>query len=424
MRPGWSVGFILRFYSCLKLLGSLRLPSHIRGFPQLGRKGPHLGFVIGLRERHGYGASKSVLVRKPQYSGDLRRFSSVDSELGDFGSSGRNEELISPDGSRITNSETGEKGKARRISKPEGVNWVVPSVSNTNGVEYSAGTTHNEGSTSVVGDPFDGDSPALEHQDIDGGEEEEKKCGTGVAAFHNASAKEEVDSLTSSVLGEDQVGEEQRRAYTTHHQKDSFCADGGSTSSFPFSLMQPVGKNVGFLGEKATDKAIKSEILRNRAILMQAKADDLQESASRIVRILNDRGMSESCGVMEDTWPYRMSEDDRGALQPDIIYDDRPKAALFTLTATEKECNEILDILFLVLKEDNSDSISNVQKERLILFQRRIKQLKEELEVYRTKISQLDEWEVEAKWMRQDLSKARCHKPYRTVYESHVVTFY
>ncbi len=408
MRPGWSIGSILRFYSCLNLISGLRLPRNTRGFRQLGRIGPHFAFVSGLREHDDYGASKSVgvRVRKTQCSGALGIFLNVDSELGEFGRSGRNGGLISPHGRDVDSSETGEKGKERRINKSERVDWVVPSVANTNDVEYSAGVTRNKESTTVVGDPFDGGSPVLGHHDVDGkklflcagGEEEEKKCGAGAAAFHNASDKKEADSLTGGILGEDQVVEEQRRTDSTHHQISA--DDGGSASSFSscsFSVMKPIGKDVGSLGKKATDTSINSEILRNRAILMQAKVDDLQESVARIIQILHDRGVRESSGLKEDTWPDI------------ILHDDRQNAALLALTATEKECDHILDLLLLVLKDDDvvSSGMSIAQKERLILFQTRIKKFKEEFEVYRTKVSQLGEWEVQTRWMRQDLSNAR-----------------
>ncbi len=433
MRPGWSIGFILRLSSCLNLIGGLRLPRNTRGFLQFGHKGPHLLFVSCLREYNDYGASKSVGVRRTQCSGALRSFLNVDSELGEFGSSGRNGRPISPHGCDVNSSETDEKGKERRIDKLERVDWVVPLGVNKNDVEYSAGVTHNEGSTTVIGDPFDGVSPVLGHQDAGGkklflcagGEEEEKKCGAGTSAFYNASVNQEVDSLTRRVLSEDQMDEEQRRADSTHHEKDSFDANGGGSASL-FTVMQPDGKDVGFLGEKSTDTPIKSEILRNRAILMQAKADDLQESVSRIIRILHNRHSSESGGLKEDTWPYQRPDENKGSsVWPDSIQDDRLKAALFALSATEKECAEILDILLLVLKEDDSNGMSIVQKERLILFKTRIRQLKVELDVYRTKVSKLGEWEVEARWMRQDLSNARCHKPHRNVYEQRpLVTLY
>ncbi len=415
------------------MIGSLRLPRNTHGFLQFGHKGPHLLFVSCLREYNDYGASKSVGVRRTQCSGALGSFLNVDSELGEFGGSGRNGRLISPHLCDVNNSsETYEKGKEIRLDNHERVDWVVPLGVNKNDVEYSAKVTHNEGSTTVIKDPFDGVSPVLGHQDIGGkklfiyagGEEEKKKCGAGTAAFYNASVNQEVDLLSRRVLSEDQMDEEQMRADGTHHKNDNFNANGGGSAS-SFSIMQPVGKDVGFLDEKSTDTPIKSEILRNRAILMQAKADDLKESVSRIIRILNGRHSSKSDGLKEDTWPYQRPDENRGSIWPDSIQDDRLKAALFALSATEKECDDILDILLLVLKEDDSNGMSIVQKERLILFQTRIRQLKVELDVYCTKVSKLGEWEVEAWWMRQDLSNARCHKPHRNVYEQRpLVTLY
>ncbi len=435
MRPGWSIGSILRFYSCLYLIGGLRLPRNTYGFLQFGHKGPHLLFVRCLREVYDCGAIKSVGVRRTQHSDALGCFLNVDSELGEFGSSGRNRRLISSHGRDVNSSnEADEKGKERRIDKPERVDWVVPLDVNRNDVEYSAEVTRNEGSTTVIEDQFDGVSPVLGHQDVDGkklflyagGEEEKKKCDAGTAVFYNASSvNQEVSSLTRRVLREDRMDEEQRRADSNHHENDTLNTnDGGSAPSF--SVMHPVGKDVGFLDDKSADTPIKSEILRNRAILMQAKANDLQESVSRIMRVLSDHhSSSEHNGLKEDTWPYQRTDENRGSVWRDSIQDGRLKAALFALSEMEKDCDGILDTLLPILKEVDSNGLSIVQNERLILFQTRIRQLKIELDVYRAEISKLGKWEVEARRMRQDLSNSRCHKRHRNVYEQRpVVTLY
>ncbi len=419
MRPGRSIGFILRLYSCLNLIIALRLPRNTRGFRQLGRIGPHLTFFSALRVHADCGASKSVgVVRKTRCSGALGIFLNVDGELGEFGNGGKNGGFISPRARGVDRSKAGEKGKERIINKPEIVDWVVPLVANTNDVEYSAGVTRIKESTTVVGDQLDGGSPVLGHQGVNGkelflcagrGEEEENKCGAGTPAFHNASDKEEADSLTRDFLGEGQVVEEQRRTDSSTPHRQISADDGGSASSYSFSVMKPIGKDVGFLGETATDTSIKSDILRNRAILMQSKVDDLQEYVDRIIQILRTRGLRDNIGLKEDT-------------RPDAIFnDDRQKnAALLALTAAEKECDDILDILLLVLKDDDaaaSNGMPIAQKERLLLFQTRLKKFKDEFEVYHTKVSQLGKWEVQTRWMRHDLLNARYHKPHRKAYE-------